>query len=218
MMMAHQRNTGRDNLLDSAKKAAALAGKQVAAGLNRADELGGDLRDYLLERKDSPRLRALGERLAKLGGVRLEDEDAEVVRTREEAFVAAAAAAPPPTAAEIAESEGKKGLGDPEIAAQVYGRKSCAWTGRAITLLNEGKVDFDFIELDDSENGHFEGKLVADTKRDTVPYIYLRGEFVGGYNELNEVVRLGELSYRILGVADREAADVTRKKVEIAKR
>lgn len=207
----------RDNLLDSAKKAAALAGKQVAAGLNRADELGGDLRDYLLERKDSPKLRAIGERLAKIGGVRLEDEDADV-RKREAAFVAAAAAAPPPTAAELADKESKKGLGDPDVAAQVYGRKSCPWTGRAITLLNDGKVDFDFIELDDSENTHFEGKLVAETTRDTVPYIYLRGEFVGGYNELNEVVRLGELSYRILGAADRKAADATRKKVEIAKR
>lgn len=207
----------RDNLLDSVKKAAALASKQVAAGLNRADELGGDLRDYLLERKDSPTLRKIGERLAKIGGVRLEDEDAEV-RKREAAFVAAAAAAPPPTAAEIAAKESKKGLGDGEIAAQVYGRKSCPWTGRAITLLNEGKVDFDFIELDDSENTHYEGKLVSETKQDTVPYIYLRGEFVGGYNQLNEVVRLGELSYRILGAADRKAADATRKKVEIAPR
>ncbi len=207
----------RDDLLGSAKKAAALAGKQVAAGLNRADELGGDLRDYLLERKDSPRLRAIGERLAKIGGVRLEDEDAEL-RKREAAFAAAAAAAPPPTAAENAAREKKKGLGDVEVAAQVYGRKSCPWTGRAMTLLNEGKVDFDFIELDDSENTHLEGKLVATTKQDTVPYIYLRGEFVGGYNELNEVVRLGELSYRILNAADRKAADATRKKVEIAKR
>lgn len=207
----------RDNLLGSAKRAAALGAKQVAAGLNRADELGGDLRDYLLERKDSPTLRKIGERLAKIGGVRLENEDAEV-RKREAAFVAAAAAAPPPTAAENAANDSKKGLGDGEIAAQVYGRKSCPWTGRAITLLNDGKVDFDFIELDDSENAPFEGKLVTETKQNTVPYIYLRGEFVGGYNELNEVVRLGELSYRILGAADRKAADATRKKVEIAPR
>lgn len=201
-----------------AREAAGLASKRLAAGLNRVDELGGDLRDYLLEQEDSPRLRAMGERLAKLGGVRVESAEESEDRARESAHAEAAAAAPPPTSSEILQSEAKKGLGDNEIAAQVYGRKSCPWTGRAITLLNEGKVDFDLIELDDSENGHFEGKLVAETKRDTVPYIYLRGEFVGGFNELNEVVRLGELSYRTLSADDRKAADATRKPVEIAAR
>ena len=66
-------------------------------------------------------------------------------------------------------------------------------------MLNEGKVDYDFIDMGDSENGYFEGKLVAETKQSTVPFIFLRGEFVGGFNEVNEVVRLGELAYRIRG-------------------
>ena len=85
-------------------------------------------------------------------------------------------------------------------------------------MLNEGKVDYDFIDMDDSENGHFEGKLVAETKQATVPFIFLRGEFVGGFNEVNEVVRLGELSYRILSAEDKKASDAVRKHVDIAPR
>lgn len=185
------------------KRGTSLALGQVAAGLNRVDELGGDLRDYLLEREDQPRLRRLGERLAKLGGVRVEEMSGPSVY--EQAVAAAAAAAPPPTAAAVAAAE-KTGPGDAEVAAQIYGKESCPWTGRARTLLNESKIDFDFIELDDSENAHWEGKLAAETKQSSVPYVFLRGEFVGGYNELSEVARLGQLEFRTMPLADQEAA------------
>lgn len=206
----------KDDLLGAANRTADLASKQLFAGLNRADELGGELRDYLLERKDQPMLRKIGERLARFGGVNLEDDGPSKY---EQSVASAASAAPPPTAAEVSAAAASKGLGDPEIAAQIYGRKSCAWSGRAITLLNDSKVDYDFIDLDDSENGHFEGKLVADTKQSSVPYLYLRGEFIGGFNELSEVVRLGQLDYQIMTAEDKKAADGVRKqKVVIAKR
>ncbi len=206
----------KDELLGAAKRGAGRAGTHLAAGLNRADELGGDLRDYLLTRSDSPGLHKIGLRLARLGGISVADDDEQSATDR--AHEEAANAAPPPTAAAMNAEAARKGLGDPDIAAQVYGRKSCPWTGRTITLLNEGKVDYDFIELDDSENGHLEGKLVAETKQATVPFIYLRGDFVGGFNETNEVVRLGELPYRILSAEDKKASDGARKHVEIAPR
>jgi glutaredoxin len=205
----------KEGLLGAAKKQAAMAGQQIAAGLNRVDELGGDLRDYLLTREDQPLLRKAGERLARFGGITVEEEGKS---PSELAHEAAAEAAPPPTAAEISAAAERKGLGDPDIAAQVYGRNSCPWTGRTITLFNDAKVDFDFIELDDSENGHFEGKLVAETTQSSVPFVYIRGEFVGGYNEVNEIVRLGELPYRILSAEDKKASDAVRQHVEIAAR
>ncbi len=194
----------KENLLGAAKKAAAQAGNTIASGLNRADDLGGDLRDYLLERKDSPVLRKIGERMAKLGGLSVDGEEA--LSPREEAMAAAAAAAPPPTAQQESDAAAAKGLGDPDIAAQIYGRDSCPWTGRAITLLNNAKVDFDYLQLDESENRHFENKLLLETKQDTVPYVFLRGEFVGGYNELNEIVRVGQLEERILTAEEKAAA------------
>lgn len=206
----------KENLLGAAKTAAGHAGRGIASGLNRADELGGDLRDYLLERTDSPSLRKIGERMAKLGGIAVDDDGPS---PHEEAMVAAAAVAPPPTAAQNSAVEAAKGLGDPEVAAQIYGRDSCPWTGRAITLLNNAKVDFDYLQLDESENRHFENKLLSETKQDTVPYVFLRGEFVGGYNELNEIVRVGRLDYRILSKEDKKAADASGKpSVSIAAR
>jgi glutaredoxin len=205
----------KDKLLGAAKRTAGRASEQLFAGLNRADELGGDLRDYLLSRSDSPILRKVGERIARYGGVNLEGDGPS---PHEQAIADAAAAAPPPTAEQESATEAKKGLGDPDIAAQIYGKESCAWTGRSITLLNTAQVDHEFIDLDDSDNRHLEGPLTADTKQTSVPYVYLRGEFVGGYNELNEVVRLGQLDYRILSAQDKVAADAVRKKVEIAPR
>ena len=154
--------------------------------------------------------------MARLGGLSMSDFDGP--SEAEVAHANAASAAPPPTAAQVTAEAEKKGLGDPDIGAQIYGRKSCPWTGRAITLLNEGKVDYDFVDLDFPENGHFEGKLVAETKQNTVPYVYLRGDFVGGFNETNEVVRLGELSYRILSAEDKLASKAVRAHVEIAPR
>jgi len=194
-----------------------MAGKQVLAGLNRVDELGGEMRDYLLERDDAPKLRALGVRLAKLGGVTLEEISGE--SEYEQQLASAAAAAPPPTAAEVATAE-HTGPGDAEVAAQVYGKESCPWSGRTRTMLNESKVDFDFIELDDAEYSHWEGKLAAETGQTSIPFVFLRGEFVGGYNELSEVVRLGQLEYRTLNKADRAAADASRPHavIEIASR
>ena len=66
--------------------------------------------------------------------------------------------------------------------------------------------------------GIFDGKLVAETKQNTVPYVYLRGDFVGGFNETNEVVRLGELDYRTLSAEDKLASKAARAHVEIAPR
>ncbi len=181
--------------------------QRVFTGLNRVDELGGDFRDYLLEREDTPVLRKLGVRLAKLGGVNLEETRLGSVYEQELAI--AAAAAPPPTAAEVASTE-RAGPGDSEIAAQIYGKESCPWTGRARTLLNDAKVDFDFVELDDSENTHWEGKLVSMTEQTSVPYVFLRGEFVGGFNELSEVIRLGQLENRTTPFANRAEINAAR--------
>ena len=83
-----------------------------------------------------------------------------------------------------------RGLGDPAIKAQIYGKKSCPWTGRAITLLERHKVDFDFVDLEEPEHEAKLAPLALETKQNTVPYVYLRGRFIGGFNALSEVDRL----------------------------
>lgn len=75
-------------------------------------------------------------------------------------------------------------LGDPELAAQVYGKRTCEWSGRAVQLLREKGIEARFINIDEPENQHLEVKLVAATKHYTLPYVYLDGVFIGGYDAL----------------------------------
>lgn len=199
-------------LKDKLTRGLAAAGKKVVAGLERADELGGEVRDWVNERYDIPVFKKITDRLAHVSKADFKEFDDQVRRTQERAIAAARTdAAPPPTAAEVAATR-RTGLGDPEVAAQVYGRESCPWTGRAMTLLNDNKVDFDFIDLDDPEHAHFEGRLIPETKQNTVPWIYLRGEFIGGFNALSEIARLGQLEERLKPAAQRVS------KIEVVKR
>ena len=92
--------------------------------------------------------------------------------------------APPPVATSASNEPKEKPLGDPELAAQIYGKRTCEWTGRAIALLAERGVDARFVNIADPDNGHFEMKLIAATKQYTLPYVYLKGEFIGGYDAL----------------------------------
>jgi glutaredoxin len=191
---------------------------QVKAGFERADELGGEARDYLQERiQASPRAQQVLERLRELRGKAddpLAGRRAEVAQSHAEAT----SAAPPPTASELAVEEARKGLGDPALPAQIYGRSSCPWTGRVITLFEAKKIDYDYIDMDDADHGHFEGKLIPETKQNTVPYVYLRGEFVGGYNAVSEYDRLGQLEYLVMSAEEKKAANPAMRKVVVVAR
>lgn len=82
---------------------------------------------------------------------------------------------------------------------QVFGRDSCLWTGRAKRLLRDRKLDFEYVELVQPEDDALHDALIAHTKQNTVPYVFIRGELVGGFQELDEVDRLGQLEARVLG-------------------
>jgi hypothetical protein len=51
-----------------------------------------------------------------------------------------------------------------------------------------------------------------------VPWIYLRGDFLGGFHALNEVERLGQLEHRLMTPEQRGAANPMAAKVSIAQR
>jgi glutaredoxin 3 len=89
-----------------------------------------------------------------------------------------------------------KALGNPEIAAQIFGRRSCVWCGRAVSLLQTQGIDYRFINLDDPKHEPLQTELIRETRQYTVPYVYLRGEFVGGYDQLAEIDRSGQLAAR----------------------
>lgn len=174
--------------------------EKVLHALNRADEIGGEVRDWVQERVlVDPRYVSARKRVAKLFGKSYQSAEETIVKER--AAEATRAAAAPKTAAPKA-----KGFGDPGIKAQIYGKKSCAWTGRAITILEKHKVDFDFVDLDDPEYEPKLTELIRENQQGTTPHIYLRGQFVGGYNALAEIERLGQLEFALMTAEERAAA------------
>src|SRR5690606_30902705 len=96
--------------------------------------------------------------------------------------------------------------------------KSCPWSGRAITLLEKHKVDYDFVDLEEPEHEHRATGLAAETHQNTVPYVYLRGQFIGGFNALSEVERLGQLEVALMTPEERAAAPAHQVGVEIVAR
>lgn len=182
---------------------------QVRSALDRADEVGGDVRDYLQERwSHDPRFARLR---ARFGGAAAPAPAKAAPVPAPLANAAAMAAQTPPVAKPA-------GLGNPEIKAQIYGKNSCPWTGRAMTVLEKHKVDYDFVDLEQPEHEHLIVQLSSETKQHTVPFVYLRGAFVGGYNALAEIERLGQLEVALMSAAERAAAPAHVRGVEIVAR
>jgi glutaredoxin 3 len=189
------------------------ATERLFAILNRADEIGGELRDYLQDKMATdPRYVRARKAVAKLLGRDYESRDEAAAKAVGAEQKRAAVAATTPTTPAAA-----KGFGDPAIKAQIYGKKSCPWSGRAITLLERHKLDYDFVDLEEPEH---EAKLVPlanETKQHTVPYVFLRGQFIGGFNALAEIERLGQLEYALMA-ADERAKVPTHARFEITPR
>jgi glutaredoxin len=107
-------------------------------------------------------------------------------------------------------------LGNPAMAAQVYGTDGCPWTGRVKALLEREDVEFEYIDLDSHTGMAFADKLPVETGHNTEPWVYLRGQFVGGFNALDEIARLGQLAEKTRAPGD-ERKD-PRIKVVVAER
>jgi glutaredoxin 3 len=200
------------DISDRAKGIFGKISKKAVEAFNRADELGGDARDYVIEKLRDERVVAVREsvraRIDKLrgrGNAAAGDHEATAA-TEEEAPAAAAAPA------------SRISLGDPTTTVQIYGRESCSWTGRARLLLENEAVDYRYIDLDDPDNAALQVALVSTTKQNTVPYIYVRGEFIGGYNALSEIQRLGQLEYATMTPAQKAVANPKLATVVIAAR
>ncbi|HUS31133.1 MAG TPA: glutaredoxin [Kofleriaceae bacterium] len=196
------------------------ATEKVFAALNRADELGGEIRDFLTDKVAAdPRYVNARKRVAKLFGGTYESKT-EVAQkaTAAEAKRKAVAAPSPPTKKEAAAAAASKGFGNPEIKAQVFGKKSCPWSGRSITILERNKVDFDFVDLEEPEHESKLAGLQLETKQHTVPFNYLRGQFIGGFNALAEIERLGQLEFAMMTKEERANAPAHVRGVEIVAR
>jgi glutaredoxin len=194
------------------KKWTAQATEKLLAVLNRADEIGGELRDYVQDKMATdPRYVSARKTMARLLGRTYESREEVAHKAQAKAEKTAAVAAVTP-------EKKVRSLGDPTIKAQIYGKKSCPWSGRAITLLERHKVDFDFVDLEEPEHEAKLAPLALETKQNTVPYVYLRGRFVGGFNALSEIERLGQLEVALMSKEELAAAPAHLRSVEIVSR
>ncbi len=200
---------------DSANKTLGKrATERLFSALNRADELGGELRDYVQEKVlVDPRYVSARRKVAGLFGKTYESK--QEVTKKAEAKEAATAAVAAPTPAAVKKDD--KSLGNPDVKAQIYGKKSCPWSGRAISLFERHKVDFDFVDLEEPEYEALVPRLLNETKQNTVPYVYLRGQFIGGFNSLSEVERLGQLDYALMSAEEKKNAP-SHLRVEVSSR
>ena len=64
----------------------------------------------------------------------------------------------------------------------VYSTNSCGYCGRAKALL--GKLGIKFEEVDVSNDADKRQWLIQTTGRRTVPQIFIKGEAIGGFDEL----------------------------------
>jgi glutaredoxin len=138
---------------------------------------------------------------------------------RKLAVVPTPPAAPDPFVARPAPAvEAEQPLGDPAHPAQIYGRRGDPWSGRVVRLLQDRNIEHQFADLDAPENVLLEAKLVRETKQNDAPWVYLRGEFLGGYNAVNELDRLGQLELRTMTAEEREKEQRGRTRIEVPKR
>jgi len=198
----------------STKDVTKRAADKLVAAFNRADEIGGEIRDFLQDKvAHDPRYVSARRKVASLLGKSFVSKPETVAKAQAAEAKRAATAA---TAATTAKAT-TVGFGDPALKAQIFGKKSCPWTGRAITLLERHKLDYDYLDLEEPEHEAKLDKLVVETKQHTVPFIYLRGQFIGGFNALAEVERLGQLEYAMM-TADERANVPAHARFEIVSR
>lgn len=180
------------------------ASERLLEALDRADERGGELRDQIKEKVlTSRRITALKNGLMKRPTLSSTDNPTA-------AGAAPAAAAPTagaqtvPSSAPTSHAAEVFSYGDARKPAQVFGARSCPWSGRSLRLFESAGINAVYVDLDLAGSGSIREELRAQTGQQTIPYIYLRGRFIGGFNALDEIYRLGQLPYYLLSEAERQ--------------
>lgn len=86
---------------------------------------------------------------------------------------------------------------NPTVKVTVYSKDYCPYCDRAKALLKSKGVAFEAIELQDHP-GEF-AKLKERTGLMTVPQIFIGDKLIGGYSDMADLDRNGELD-KLLGI------------------
>ena len=75
---------------------------------------------------------------------------------------------------------------------KIYTTRYCGFCYRAKKLLGERGIAFD--EIDVAGDAEARAMLVEETGQRTVPQIFIKGESIGGYDELSQLDATGALA------------------------
>lgn len=75
--------------------------------------------------------------------------------------------------------------------ADLYTWRFCPFCVNARKLLDEKGIEYQEHRIDNDEEKKRD--LLEETGQDTVPYVFLDGKFIGGYDDLVELDRQGKL-------------------------
>ena len=82
----------------------------------------------------------------------------------------------------------------------IYSKSTCMYCIRAKDLLDKNSIPYQMIDL--SNNVDLHQKLAAKTGQNTVPYVFVNDQFVGGFNQLKSMEESGQF-YEKLSIHDR---------------
>lgn len=75
--------------------------------------------------------------------------------------------------------------------AELYTWKLCPYCMNAKKLLDEKGIQYEDYNIDNDEAKRKD--LIEKTGQNTVPYVFLDGKFIGGYDQLVELDNQGKL-------------------------
>ena len=82
----------------------------------------------------------------------------------------------------------------------VFSKTNCGYCTRAKDTLKRLNIDYQSIELDIDDNcpqrdcQGLVANLIKQTRMKTVPQIFVNGQLIGGFSELQQLVNAGKLS------------------------
>ena len=178
-----------------------IATEKLMAALNRADEIGGEVRDFIQDKMATdPRYIKARKAGRSSSGQDFESKDEVAAKAKAAEAKRAAVAALTP-AAKVADPGRVRRSVDQGAGVRQAERsveRPCADDPRA----REGR-----LRLGRRRGAGARGEARPARQRDQaahVPFIYLRGQFIGGFNALAEIERLGQLEYALMSAEERE--------------
>lgn len=77
------------------------------------------------------------------------------------------------------------------VAVVIYTKEYCSYCTNAKNLLDRKKINYKEIRID--LYPEYKDEMIAKSNRRTVPQIFINGQSIGGYDDLVELERAGNL-------------------------